>query len=133
MAGRGPFGDGCSLSALDGAGHRYSADLVCFRLGYTSRSLRSGLLNVSIFFAQPASWSFCKMLFWQIGNGVPRSRHYRSDTGGKTSIQRIIKGSKDGRSRKAPKDHSPMDVAAEGQAADARAGSRLCEEDSRAE
>ena len=126
------FSDGCSFSALDGAGHGHSADLVCLCLGYTPRSLEAGLTQPPHIFSATGYLVICKMLFWQIGNGVPRSRHYRSDTGGKTSIQRIIKGSKDGRSRKAPEDHSPMDVATEGQAADASAGSR-CEEGSRAE
>jgi hypothetical protein len=75
----------------------------------------------------------CAMLFWQIGNGVPRSGHYRSDTGRENEHPEDHQRLQDGRSRNAPEDHSPMDVAAEGQAADARAGSRLCEEGSRAE
>src|SRR5262249_10368596 len=75
----------------------------------------------------------CAMLFWRIGNGVPRSGHYRYDTGRGNEHPEDHQRLQDGRSRNAAEDHSPMDVAAEGQAADARAGSRLCEEGSRAE
>jgi hypothetical protein len=116
---------------MDGAGNRHPADLVWFRLGNTSCSLGSGLLKLSIFCPQPA-WCSCA-----------KCCSGRSATAclGHATIAPILEGKRaspkqrleDGRSRNAPKDHSPMDVASEGQTADARAGSRLCEEGNRAE
>ena len=45
---------GCSLSALDGAGHRHPAGLVCFRVGHTSRSLRPGFTQTARIFTTPS-------------------------------------------------------------------------------
>ena len=50
MAGRRPFSDGCSLSALDGAGHRHPAGLVCLCVGHPARSLRSGFTQTARIF-----------------------------------------------------------------------------------
>jgi len=59
---------------------------------------------------------------------------------GHATIAPILKGKQappkqrleDGRSRNAPEDHPAMDVASEGKTADARTGSRLCEDGNRA-
>ena len=50
MARRRPFSDGRSLSALDGAGHRHPAGLVCFRVGHTPRSLKPGFTQTEHIF-----------------------------------------------------------------------------------
>jgi two-component system, NtrC family, sensor kinase len=52
MAGSRRFSDGCPFSALDGAGHSHSADLVCLRLGHTPRSLEAGLNSNCCIFSE---------------------------------------------------------------------------------
>ena len=49
MASRRPFSDGCSLPALDAAGHRHPAGLVCLCVGHTPRSLKAGLTQLRVF------------------------------------------------------------------------------------
>ena len=55
------FSDGCSFSALDGAGHGHSADLVCLRLGYAPRSLEAGLTQTAAYFQSFLTLSACSL------------------------------------------------------------------------
>src|SRR5262249_10368597 len=79
---------------MDGAGHRHPADLVCFRMGNTPCSLRSGLLKLSIFSPQPASWSCAQCYSGGSATACLGQATIATILGGETSTLKIIKGSK---------------------------------------
>jgi hypothetical protein len=116
---------------MDGAGHRHPADLVCVLWATRPARWDRSTQTEHIFVCNPPWWSCAKC------------RSGRSATAclGHATIAPILKGKQappkqrleDGISRNAPEDHPAMDVASEGKTADARTGSRLCEEGNRAE
>ncbi len=109
------------IPALDGAGHDAGVGLLLSgRHGAFAETLRNPLRGPVQNVVRSATACQAHVIIALILEG-------------KRAPSEINQRLEDGRSRNTPKDHSPMDVASEGQTADARSSSRVCEERSRAE